>query len=394
MALHKTMKRKKKRLSRFLPPILVLLFVLPLIGCALFLVQKSEAIPSENLSFPVGHSVTIQELVLEVKNGTLLNGDQIITSRQAKQVTVSIQTRNRVGMDNEQSLTVNFFDSLAPVITAPDSLSIVAGETPDLMKDVSAADNSGEALTAVLTGEYDCNRPGTYELFFEACDASGNQAKKPFTLTVRFEPFGEDGKPKEGSYITPTGHLLEIKEGIAYVDGHLLANKSYSLPKDYMGGARVLTAETNTAFQTMKNAAKAEGINIFMKSGTRNWNDQNYIFNNYVKSDGLENALTYSARPGHSEHQSGMGMDLVTSSSQAAESDPTIKAALAWLNQNAWKYGLILRYPEGKSNETGYIFEPWHYRYVGTELAEILYNNGDWITMEAYFGVDSVYRGY
>ena len=63
-----------------------------------------------------------------------------------------------------------------------------------------------------------------------------------------------------------------------------------------------------------------------------------------------------------------------------------------WLNNNAYKYGFILRYPESKTEETGYSFEPWHYRYVGTSLAEKLYNNGDWITLEDYYGITSKYE--
>ena len=103
--------------------------------------------------------------------------------------------------------------------------------------------------------------------------------------------------------------------------------------------------------------------------------------------------MTYSARPGHSEHQTGLAMDILTSSTSESKT-PQFKPALDWLADNAYKHGFILRYPEGKNHITGYIFEPWHYRYVGTELAEILYNNGDWITLEEYFGIDSAYHGY
>ena len=62
-----------------------------------------------------------------------------------------------------------------------------------------------------------------------------------------------------------------------------------------------------------------------------------------------------------------------------------------WLNENAYKYGFILRYPKDKMEITGYIYEPWHYRYVGVELASKLYNNGNWITIEEYFGISSRY---
>ena len=66
-------------------------------------------------------------------------------------------------------------------------------------------------------------------------------------------------------------------------------------------------------------------------------------------------------------------------------------AAGKWLFNNAYKYGFCLRYPKGKTNETGYMYESWHYRYVGVDLATKLYNNGNWITLENYFGITSEY---
>ena len=66
-------------------------------------------------------------------------------------------------------------------------------------------------------------------------------------------------------------------------------------------------------------------------------------------------------------------------------------AQAKWLSENAYKYGFILRFPKGKENETGYIYESWHFRYVGVELATKLYNNGNWITLEEYLGITSEY---
>jgi len=397
------MRRRKKKKS--LAPLVLTVAILGIfVWIAAFLLRAPEVVLSEKRSFPVGSTVKLEELILSVEGGTLLDAQREIRADQEGSVTVLYQVRNRIGIDTEYSLILNFYtppvyDTTAPVITSKEEITVTAGKLGsapvlDLMEGVSASDDSGEAITVSLTGAYDLEKPGTYTLFYEARDSAGNETKKPLTLKVNFNPFGADGKPVDGTYITPTGRTLVIQNNMALADGQLILNKSYSVPKEYMGGSRALTPETEAAYYQMRNAATAAGVTLTIKSGTRNWNDQHYIFNNYVRAHGLEEALTFSARPGHSEHQTGLAMDLVTSSTQEANEDPTVKAALQWLNDNAYKYGFILRYPEGKSDIHGYIFEPWHYRYVGVELASALYNGGNWITMEEYFGLDSVYRGY
>ncbi len=201
--------------------------------------------------------------------------------------------------------------------------------------------------------------------------------------------FGNNGTPIDGIYTTKNGKTLEILDGIATVDGHMIVNKSFPLPKNYNPGD--LTKETKAAYDSLLTAAKKANIPLKIDNGFRSWEIQHNLFSSYVKEDSLENALTYSAKAGHSEHQTGLAIDLLLSNSNEAKL-PKNKVILDWLAENAYKYGFILRYPEGKTHITGYIFEPWHYRYVGTELAETLYNGGNWITMEEYFGVDSVYK--
>ena len=136
----------------------------------------------------------------------------------------------------------------------------------------------------------------------------------------------------------------------------------------------------------MQAAAKADGLNIYISSGFRSYSYQKNLYNNYVNRDGVVAADTYSARAGHSEHQSGLAFDVNTINDSFANTEEG-----KWLNDNCYKYGFILRYPKGKSDETGYQYEPWHFRYVGVELAEKLYNNGNWITVEDYFGITSKY---
>ena len=198
-------------------------------------------------------------------------------------------------------------------------------------------------------------------------------------------PEEETDIEEENTPTTSKGFKIEVKDGITYIDGILVANKTYSLPSTYNPGG--LTSETTKAFNEMKADAAAVGLNIYVVSGFRSYNTQVNLYNRYAARDGKNAADTYSARPGYSEHQTGLAFDLNDVSDNFENT-----AEAKWLNNNAYKYGFILRYPKGKTNETGYIYESWHYRYVGKDLASKLYNNGNWITLESYFGITSEYN--
>ena len=188
---------------------------------------------------------------------------------------------------------------------------------------------------------------------------------------------------------------IEVKDGITYVDGYMIVNKTYSLPSDYVpSGAEgyqrcneCITSETMNAFKEMQADAQALGLNLYISSGYRSYTYQNTLYNNYVARDGKETADKYSARAGHSEHQTGLAFDLNTIDDYFGNT-----AEGKWTQDNCYKYGLILRYPKGKEDKTGYQYESWHLRYVGKELAQKLYNDGNWITMEEYFNLSSSYE--
>ena len=96
--------------------------------------------------------------------------------------------------------------------------------------------------------------------------------------------------------------------------------------------------------------------------------------------------------PGASEHQIGLAIDIVSDEYVTLDEGFADTEAGRWLAEHSCEYGFILRYPAGKEYITSIEFEPWHFRYVGKELAKKLYNNGNWITMEDYFGIDSKYN--
>ncbi len=279
-------------------------------------------------------------------------------------------------------------DTEKPIIIAENKMfRTKVGNEVDLLQNVTVTDNSNENLTVSIEGDYDFGKSGNYNLQYVATDSSGNKATEDFTLKVYMDGINLDlSKLEEGNYQTFTTSKgfegIELN-GITYIEGFIIANKTYSVPEDYGTG---LEKETEEAFNKMVAGAKLDNINVNIQSGFRSYEKQSNIYNRHVRESGTAEADTYSARPGHSEHQTGTAMDL-NWIKEALED----RADGKWLFANAYKYGFILRYPKGKDNETGYMYEPWHYRYVGKELAEILYNNGKWITVETYFGLTSEY---
>lgn len=171
--------------------------------------------------------------------------------------------------------------------------------------------------------------------------------------------------------------------GFYYVDGILLVNKTYPLPDWYAPGS--LTDETLSAFYRMQSAAASDGITLFVKSGYRSYVDQRIIYAGYAASDGAAAADRYSARAGHSEHQSGMALDL-----NSLDYDFAYTPEGIWLQEHCAEYGFIIRYPAGKEEYTGYVYEPWHVRYVGEEAARKITDSG--LCLEEYYGISSAYR--
>ena len=182
--------------------------------------------------------------------------------------------------------------------------------------------------------------------------------------------------------VTAKGYAIQVVDGVTYIGGVMIANKSYSLPESYAPGD--LLPEVKEAFAVMQKAAAAQGLNIYISSGYRSYSRQQTLYNNYVKSDGKALADTYSSRPGYSEHQTGLCFDLNTIDDSFGNTKES-----AWLEQHAQEYGFIIRFPKGKDAQTGYQYEPWHLRYLGIDMATKVYNSG--LSLEEYLGITSEY---
>ena len=168
-----------------------------------------------------------------------------------------------------------------------------------------------------------------------------------------------------------------------YINGILIVNKEYGIPDTFMPGENV---EARIAFENMKIDAEAEGIYLNAFSTYRSYWAQARLYNDYVLEYGQDPTDTFSAKPGFSEHQTGLAFDIGgVDRSLWAEEDFKYTEEAEWLKKNCTKYGFILRYPEGKEWITGYMHESWHFRYIGTEHSKN-FENSD-LTLEEYLGL-------
>ena len=153
-----------------------------------------------------------------------------------------------------------------------------------------------------------------------------------------------------------------------------------SLSSTYALSNMKMVEEAANAFESLSKDASKENYKVIAMSTYRSYEYQVDLYNKYVKSDGKEAADTYSGRPGNSEHQTGLAVDVYNQTETYTNFEKTKE--YNWMQENAYKYGFILRFPKDKENETGYEFESWHYRYVGKDIAKYIHKHN--ITLEEY----------
>ena len=161
-----------------------------------------------------------------------------------------------------------------------------------------------------------------------------------------------------------------------YIPDNLVKiNPKYTISDKY------LVSDANIWLEKMINDIIKNNLNIRIISAYRSYSYQKDLYDKYVKEDGIIKADTYSARPGYSEHQTGLVIDVDNGTTNYEQFEKTKE--FKWMQDNSHKYGYILRYPKDKEKITGYNFESWHYRYVGVEIATYIHKNN--ITFDEYY---------
>lgn len=252
---------------------------------------------------------------------------------------------------------VSVVDTHEPVIELKYRVISTFSEVDFTENVISATDEVDGVVDVSVEGAFD--GAGVYEIVYTATDSSGNQASQITYYLYQCTP-------------------SNIAEPFS-IDGVIIANKQIPLPKDYNPKT---SAEAEAKLDDMFADMASENMDIIARSGYRTYSYQKKLYDNYVALDGTTKADTYSARPGHSEHQLGTTFDIGVVDATFGNTEE-----YKWCLENAYKYGYILRYPKDKEEITGYTYEPWHWRYVGVELATEIQKSG--LTLEEYFGIKS-----
>lgn len=382
-------KRKKSKKKKILIISLVSAFII-LLGVFIYFATSNDIFTyKDKITIEVGEDIPT------IKDYLYKNNDKIkditwkdIDNSDSKIYKVGTYIGTFTYKEEEKEVKLIVKDTKSPEINGVKDIEVLAFTTkPDLLSEITADDNSKEEIKVEVKGEYNIEIPGEYNLSYVAKDSSGNESIKEFKVIVK-----ENQNVKISK--TSKGNTIKNYYGITYIDDVIVVNKTYSLPSNFapnnlvtINGYIKVVDYVKNAFNELKSDASSIGLNIYASSGYRSYSDQKYIYNNYVKMDGQEKADTYSARAGYSEHQTGLAIDVNTIDMTFDNTEESI-----WLKENCYRYGFIIRYPKNKDSITGYMYEPWHIRYVGKELAKKLYNDGQWITLEEYYGIESKYK--
>ena len=387
------MAKKKKINKKKLLIIIGICILLVIVGIMIYLFTDNRSVKDifkykDKITIEVGDSLpVVNDYLYKDINSDIDIEWKDIDTEDNKIYKAGIYYGSFIYDNDKKNITLVVEDNTPPIIDGVKDYEILAYEiVPDFLDGVTVSDNSKEDIVVTIDGKYDSEKPGTYVMYYKASDSSNNTTSKEFKLVVK-----ENNNVKISK--TKKGNTIKNYYGVTYVDDVIIVNKTYSLPSNFVpnnlvtiNGYIKVVDYVKDAYNVLKSDSSVLGLNIYASSGYRSYSDQKYIYDNYVRMDGMVKADTYSARAGYSEHQTGLAIDLNTvdmSFDGTGESN--------WLKDNCWKYGFIIRYPKDKENITGYMYEPWHIRYVGKELARVLYNNGNWLSLEEYYGIDSKY---
>lgn len=286
------------------------------------------------------------------------------------------------GATAEVQLTGRTQSGIRKLHTSSDKLMLTSSN-PDIVK-VTASGSSATGIT-VTTGTAAATGQKA-KIIVETPNGLKTEIQisivKPLQDTVTTKPEGRAVVTNAGELTVVVNKQRSLPDGYAPND---LIEPKIAFSFEGKDERRLMRKEAAEALEALFAKAKKDNIELYGVSGYRSYQTQVVVFNANVAAMGRTQAERYSARPGYSEHQTGLAMDVSSRSAKfELEEHFGDTAEGKWLAAHCAEFGFIIRYPKGKEEITGYAYEPWHLRYVGTTISKAVMSKG--ITLEEYFG--------
>lgn len=364
------MKKKKRRLLLLIPILLVIII--------LFIIILSNKVPYKKEVVKVFKEENIYDVIKDNKKYSKTLEEAILQNKYKKDYLLEYLNINYIEDDN-------FLDNINKLLD-------IGYKSNDINNIYSKIPNS---VNILLDNSYDENISNYLKLNYFKEDyldrylkyaVNAKELKSVYDVTNIIDNYSyEDTVTFVNANLDKKYYTndIEVTDEEAYkID--VLVNKYHKLSstfepndleeinKDYSMGKQRLRKEAKEKFEEMCSDALKENIKIYAGSTYRSFSYQEGLYNRYVKQDGFDKAETYSARAGYSEHQLGLAIDIANGKWNFLSEDDI---EYSYLIDNSYKYGFILRYPRGKEYVTGYMFEDWHFRYLGVELATKVHNS-------------------
>ena len=378
--------------------VLLLLILLVLVGIILVPKENCEdkVIFKEAQAIEYGDAVSSEAYILE--GSEYIKEYPIVDSMKLGKQTIVYVLNN----DKELLFEVEVVDTNSPIIEfKKGEITIKANEEFDYLTNIKRVyDVVDQDLKYSYEKQNGCynievvnnDENNGFEVIVVAYDRNGNESSGAFSVKVEkeevvveeetetktedeviVEEHYEDENQTENNQESESNQPSEIQP--YYLNGILLVNKRHALPQAFGG----YNDEAYQALVRLQNDAYVLGYDMSLISGYRSYDYQKQLYEGYVARDGQAAADRYSARPGTSEHQTGLAFDVASLEQSWGDSE-----AGKWLAAHAHEYGFIIRYPKGKEHITGYMYEPWHIRYLGYDIACDVYASE--LTLEEYLG--------
>lgn len=356
----------------------IVVVCLVFVACGLYYILQREEITKETFLFEYGQEV---KLDTEEIYGKKIDCDIDLSKVKDEVGTYTARVKySKLFLNYEDTIQVQIEDTTPPeFVKTVETIELNEEDSSLNLEDYIQIEDKSECKLVYDLSQIQFHVVGTYVIDVQAVDVYENSSSIQVQVQISSDSQSEQSQQTTMSSQNEETTIPSQSNGQPYyVQGVLIVNKKHGLSSNYAPGEDPTAgAQIRRLIADMQNQGYAISSSY---SGYRSYSYQAGLYNNYVNNYGQEQADRFSARPGYSEHQTGLAFDLCHTSGVLIETQPEVD----WIANHAHEYGFIVRYPQGKESITGYMPEPWHLRYVGN-LASEIYASG--LTLEEYFGV-------